>query len=94
MENQHRKITGYRELTQEDIDLINEIKAQGESLDKLVARITSMLNVQVPDLFDESSDTSDYDTWHESKQWLYEGKLSLKKGLMFLTCAVARPTSF
>ena len=28
MENQHRKITGYRDLTQEEIDLMNEIKAE------------------------------------------------------------------
>ena len=27
MENQHRKITGYRELNQDEIDLMNEIKA-------------------------------------------------------------------
>ena len=26
MENQHRKISGYRELTQEEIDLMNEAK--------------------------------------------------------------------
>ena len=27
MENQHRKIKGYRELSQEEIDLMNRIKA-------------------------------------------------------------------
>lgn len=85
MENQHRKITGYRELTQEEIDLVNEIKAQGESLNKLVEHIASMQSRYSSDCFDE---------WHEANQWLYEGKLSLKKGLMFLTRAVARPTSF
>lgn len=29
MENQHRKIAGYRELSQEEIDLMNRIKAKG-----------------------------------------------------------------
>jgi len=29
MENQHRKITGYRELSQEEINLMNVIKQQG-----------------------------------------------------------------
>ena len=29
MENQHRKIKGYRELTQEEIDLMNMIKEKG-----------------------------------------------------------------
>lgn len=31
MDNQHRKISGYRELTQEDIDLMNRVKAKGLS---------------------------------------------------------------
>lgn len=36
MENQHRKITGYRELSQEEIDLMNRIKEQGKVLGELV----------------------------------------------------------
>ncbi|OTA14611.1 hypothetical protein Xvie_03548 [Xenorhabdus vietnamensis] len=35
MENQHRKITGYRELTQDEIDCMNKIKALGEEIDQL-----------------------------------------------------------
>lgn len=36
MENQHRKIAGYGELTQEEIDLMNKIKSLGPQLDELV----------------------------------------------------------
>jgi hypothetical protein len=36
MDNQHRQIKGYRELSQDVIDLINEIKEAGERLDDLV----------------------------------------------------------
>ena len=32
MENQHRKIKGYRELSQFEIDLMNEIKSKGAEL--------------------------------------------------------------
>lgn len=32
MENQHREISGYRELDQSTIDLINQIKANGNDL--------------------------------------------------------------
>jgi len=39
MENQHRKITGYRELSQAEIDLMNEIKAQGVRLNELVVKL-------------------------------------------------------
>ena len=41
MENQHRKIKGYRELSQEEIDLMNEIKAKGIELGDLVTKIRS-----------------------------------------------------
>ncbi len=36
MDNQHRQIKGYRELSQEEIDLMNRIKEQGIELGKLV----------------------------------------------------------
>jgi len=32
MENQHQLIAGYRDLTQQEIDLINEIKKNGNDL--------------------------------------------------------------
>lgn len=30
MENQHRQIKGYRELSQEEIDLMNEVKEKAQ----------------------------------------------------------------
>jgi hypothetical protein len=36
MENQHRLITGYRELSQEEINLMNAIKQAGQTLETLV----------------------------------------------------------
>lgn len=39
MENQHRKIKGYRELDQEEIDLMNEIKDKGIELGELVNKL-------------------------------------------------------
>ena len=39
MENQHRKIKGYRELSQEEIDLMNEIKSKGAELGELVEKL-------------------------------------------------------
>lgn len=35
MENQHRLISGYRELTQVEVDLMNRIKQKGRELEKL-----------------------------------------------------------
>lgn len=45
MENQHRLIKGYRDLTQDEISLMNEIKEQGKQLGDLVATLK-----QMPDL--------------------------------------------
>lgn len=41
MDNQHRQIKGYRELSQGEIDLMNEIKAKGIELGTLVAKLRS-----------------------------------------------------
>lgn len=42
MENQHRKIKGYRELSQEEIDLMNEVKENGIKLGELVSRLEAL----------------------------------------------------
>lgn len=39
MDNQHEKITGYRDLTQEEIDLMNEGKALAEQVSKYVEKL-------------------------------------------------------
>ena len=39
MENQHRQIKGYHELTQVEIDLMNEIKTKGAELGELVNKL-------------------------------------------------------
>jgi len=39
MGNQHQKIKGYRELNEEEIDLMNEAKELAEKLDVLVHKI-------------------------------------------------------
>ena len=39
MDNQHRKIKGYRELDQDDIDLMNEVKGLGRGLDDIIRKL-------------------------------------------------------
>lgn len=45
MDNQHRQIKGYRELSQEEIDAMNEIKTKGAELGELIAKLRSQSNV-------------------------------------------------
>jgi hypothetical protein len=41
MDNQHKQIKGYRDLSQDEINLMNEIKAKGAELGELVERLRS-----------------------------------------------------
>ena len=41
MDNQHQKIKGYRDLSQQEIDAMNEIKAEGERLGTLIEKLQS-----------------------------------------------------
>lgn len=41
MENQHRMITGYRDLSEQEIAAMNEVKAVGSDLESLVHNLES-----------------------------------------------------
>jgi hypothetical protein len=74
IENQHRLISGYCDLTQPEIDMMNEIKALGE-------KVGSLINA-----LDEDGRCDG--------RWLAISRTELQKGFMFLTRAVAKPTTF
>jgi hypothetical protein len=42
LDNQHKHIKGYRDLSESDIELINEIKAAGEQLRHLIAALKAL----------------------------------------------------
>ncbi|WP_019658924.1 DUF7681 family protein [Stenotrophomonas hibiscicola] len=81
MENQHRKITGYRELSQAEIDLMNEIKAKGEELQALVNKVND-------------TNTAIEGDKGDCYRWSAIAKTDFQTGLMALTRAVAKPGSF
>jgi hypothetical protein len=45
MDNQHRQIKGYRELSQDEIDLMNEIKSKGAELGELVSKLRAQTGI-------------------------------------------------
>jgi hypothetical protein len=45
MENQHQKITGYRDLSQDEIDLMNLIKGISEKVGELVEKLRDTDNL-------------------------------------------------
>lgn len=99
MENQHRQIKGYRELSQEEIDLMNDIKAFGPQLESLVVRVRDHISRKSSELAPQDGTTDRADAFlefHSSEPglWVNKGKNSLQEGLMFLTRSIARPTFF
>ena len=87
MENQHRKIKGYRELDQAEIDLMNEIKAKGEELGELVQKLRNHGASHGEEGSPPSTSTLD-------QRWVSIGATHFQQGLMALTRAVAKPTFF
>ncbi|KSW21598.1 MULTISPECIES: hypothetical protein [unclassified Pseudomonas] len=95
MDNQHRKISGYRELSQNEIDLMNEIKAFGPQLAQLIGKVEEHIGIQV-----EKANSMETDEEVERldaagpRRWAAIAKKDLQTGLMALTRAVAQPTFF
>lgn len=103
MENQHRKITGYRELTTEEIELMNRIKAIGEEFKTLIDSVEDHLDDQLDIAItlqsnrnDETEGTTEIKRIDQAEpnRWKAKAKASIQDGLMFLTRAVAQPTTF
>lgn len=85
MDNQHRQIKGYRELSQAEIDLMNEIKVKGAELGELVKKLEE----------NQARITAEHGTGDaEPFRWIAIGKTNLQQGLMALTRAVAKPEFF
>jgi len=80
MKNQHEKITGYRDLTREEIDLMNKVKQKGVELGELIQEIEIY-----------SSQTGGHAI---DMRWLDIGRTDLQTGTMALVRSIARPTTF
>lgn len=93
MENQHRKIKGYRELSQEEIDLMNEIKSKGAELGELVEKIRKVHADQRRVNADNAEET-DRINQAEPERWASIGRTHFQEGLMALTRSIAQPGFF
>ncbi len=80
MENQHQKIKGYRDLSQQEIDLMNEIKAKGAELSILLAKVSLTVKPAFRDA--------------DPYRWVAIAKTDFQTGIMALTRAVAQPETF
>jgi hypothetical protein len=78
MDNQHKLIKGFRDLTQEEINAMNTIKELAAKVGEMLIRLEENQNPE---------HTID-------KRWLAIAKTDLQTGFMSLVRSIAQPTSF
>lgn len=91
MDNQHRRISGYRELSQAEIDLMNKIISSGVQLQSLVSFIDAYLAAQRAAPVQDEQERIDA---AQPARWAAIAKTHFQEGLMALTRAVAQPGFF
>ena len=97
MEDQHKKIKGYRDLTKKEIELINKIKIQGEELKSIITELRDLRLEQDNTLITSTLrivDGLSEEQVNESYSNLSTAEDYLKTGMMWLTRSVALPDSF
>ena len=92
MENQHRKITGYRELSQTEIDLMNEVKALGAQIESVLMKVDRHILSQ-RSIAKTAEDTARMNNG-TPERFLALAKTEFQTGLMYATRAVAQPEFF
>ncbi len=96
MENQHQKITGYRGLTQAEIDLMNECKALAEQCGAFVAKLR-MYPATAADGIPRRHETLGGEPMmlpSIDQRWISIGATDLQRGFMAITRGIAQPTTF
>ena len=98
MENQHRKIKGYRELSQAEIDLMNRIKEQGEVFGDLLRELAALRkqhNEETHAAIKQGKEPAlTFSQLGDSATAHGLAEDHLKTGVMWLVRAVALPSSF
>lgn len=80
VDNQHKHIKGYRDLTQQEIDLMNEGKVLAEQCREYTEKLKALSHPQDGDGIDG--------------RWLSIGVTQLQQGFMAVIRSIAKPTTF
>lgn len=94
MDNQHKKIKGYRDLSQQEVDLMNRIKEHGEKTKELIEELRTMRCNQFQDLSHYKPTDLSSEQIHESLRCLENAQEKIQTGQMWFVRAVALPDSF
>lgn len=88
MKDQHTKISGYRDLTQEEVDLMNEAK-QHEA--RFLAFWEKVENHIVQNRIRGGTEEQLRQDYARAGNWLYDGRADVEKGFMQIVRAIAQP---
>lgn len=107
MDNQHKHIKGYRDLSPEEIDLMNRIKATGAELLALQAEVAGRLATDKSAKVAAAKGSTTHTPWEqgasdecvelrrfdaaEPQRWAAIAKTDIQTGVMALVRAVAQP---
>lgn len=85
---QQPKITGYRQLTEEEVALMNEAKALAEQCGAFVEKLRKYVpSIDAPHPTLAPGGTLD-------QRWISIGATQLQQGFMAVTRGIAQPTTF
>ena len=95
MDNQHRKIIGYRELDQEEIDLMNRVKALGPAIESVLVDVQEFIKNQKTrgSAFEQEAVLARHED-ATPERFAALAKTDFQTALMYLTRSVAQPTFF
>jgi len=84
MKDQHTKISGYRDLTQDEIDLMNEAKALEASILAFSRKVGDHLN-------ETFLSNQERQNRAQAQRWLQIGRDDIETGFMALVRSIAQP---
>ena len=92
MKDQHKKISGYRDLTQDEIDLMNEAKELEARVLAFHSKIGACLNQQDNDamITQDEAEKLRLDK-SQARRWHSIARTEIETGFMALVRAIAQP---
>ena len=95
MKDQHTKIKGYRDLSQEEIDLMNEIKELAQKTKELVEKVKRINDLRYHNLMIyDYQDDAEYELAEQQAECLDQASPNLQQGFMWLTSSIGLSESW
>lgn len=93
VDNQHKQIKGYRDLSPVEIALMNDIKEHAERTRELIERISGATTRPETPLLNPGDKPVEAKPLADPR-WVAIARTELQQGYMALTRAIAQPTTF